>query len=297
MMDRFAALEMFVAVADHGSFASAARVLRISPPAVTRGIAALEERFGIALFYRSTRTVTLTNEGAGLLEKTRQLLTDLGDVERQGRGTTSEPRGQLLITAPVVFGRLHVLPVITRLLAEHDDLNVEIMLIDRNVRIIEEGIDVAVRIGPLADSALKAITIGSVRQVIVASPTYLARNAAPERPADLAHHDIIATTGPRAANEWRFGERRETLIRIKPRLLTNTVDSAIAAAEDGVGIANFLSYQVDDALRAGRLIELLGCEPPKPLPVSLLFQASRSGMPAVRAFIAAMLSLRNNISS
>jgi DNA-binding transcriptional LysR family regulator len=297
MVDRFTTLEIFVAVADHGSFVSAARTLRISPPAVTRGIAALEDRFGLALFHRSTRTVTLTSEGAGLLEKARQLLIDLGDVERLGQGTRSEPRGQLLITAPVVFGRLHVLPVITQLLAEHRDLNVEIMLIDRNVRIVEEGIDVAVRIGPLVDSALKAVTVGSVRQVIVASPTYLAHHGTPERPADLAQHDIIATTGPRAANEWRFGDKRETLIRVKPRLLTNSVDSAIAAAEAGSGIANFLSYQIDDALRARRLVELLGRERTKPLPVSLLFQASRSGLPAIRAFVAAMLSLKKNISS
>lgn len=294
-MDRIAMLEMFVAVADQGSLAPAARVLRISPPAVTRGIAALEERLGVALFHRSTRAVSLTEQGDNLVDKARRLLVDFGDVERQIQGASLKPQGQLYITAPVVFGRLHVLPVVTELLAQHPDLNIQMMLIDRNVRIIEEGIDVAVRIGPLIDSSLKAVAIGTVRQVIVASPAYLARHAQPESPADLLHHNIIGTTGPRAANEWRFGKKREILISVKPRLLTNTVESALAAAEAGSGIANFLSYQVDEALRAGRLIELLGAERPKSIPVSLLFQASRGGLPSVRAFIAAML--KNNISS
>jgi DNA-binding transcriptional LysR family regulator len=294
-MDRFEALEMFVAVADHGSFAAASRALRVSPPAVTRGIAALEAGLGVALFHRSTRTVSLTNEGAGLLEKSRRLLVDLGDVERQARGAMSEPQGQLYVTAPVVFGRLHVMPVVAELLALHADLNVQMMLIDRNVRIVEEGIDIAVRIGALADSALKVVTIGHVRQVIVASPVYLARYGTPERPTELRDHNIIATTGPRAAHEWRFGEGRDAQVRLTPRLLTNTVESAIAAAEAGSGVANFLSYQVSDSLRSGRLVELLGTLQPKPIPVSLLFQASRGGLPAVRAFITAML--KNNISS
>jgi DNA-binding transcriptional LysR family regulator len=287
-MDRFEALEMFVAVADHGSFAAASRALRVSPPAVTRGIAALEIRLGVALFHRSTRSVSLTNEGAGLLEKSRRLLIDLSDVERHARGAMSEPRGQLYVTAPVVFGRLHVMPVITELLTRHPNLTVQMMLIDRNVRIIEEGIDIAVRIGALADSALKAVTIGQVRQVIVASPAYLARHGTPANPAELIRHDIIATTGPRAANEWRFGEMRGATVRLTPRLLTNTVESAIAAAEADSGIANFLSYQVNDALRSGRLLELLSAQQPKPIPVSLLFPASRSELPSVRAFITAM---------
>lgn len=294
-MDRLATLEMFVVVADLGSFVSAARALRISPPAVTRGIAALEARLGVTLFHRSTRAVTLTNEGAGLLENARQLITALNEMERKAQGRVAVPRGQLYITAPVVFGRLHVVPVVTKLLAQYPDLNIQMMLIDRNVRIIEEGIDVAVRIGALADSALKAVTIGSVRQVIVASPAYFARHSKPDRPADLLKHHIIGSTGPRAAHEWRFGKKRETLVRVKPRLLTNTVESAIAAAQAGSGIANFLSYQIEDVLRSGRLIEILGTEQPKPIPVSLLFQASRSRLPAVRAFVAAML--KNNISS
>jgi DNA-binding transcriptional LysR family regulator len=288
MMDRFQALEIFVAVADQGSFVAASRVLRLSPPAVTRGVAALEDHFGVTLFHRSTRTVSLTDQGAGLLDTSRQILADIRNLERKARGTTSAPQGQLHITAPVVFGRLHVVPVVSALLERHADLSIQLMLIDRNVRIIEEGIDVAVRIGPLADSALKSLTIGHVRQVIVASAEYLARHKAPKTLADLVNHKIIATTGPRAAGEWRFGDRRKSQVKVTPCLLTNTVESAIAAAENGSGIGNFLSYQVDDALRCGRLFELFAPDQAKPLPISLLFPNNRSGLPAVRAFIEAM---------
>jgi DNA-binding transcriptional LysR family regulator len=288
MMDRFQALEIFTAVADQGSFAAASRALRLSPPAITRGIAALEAHLGVPLFHRSTRTVSMTDQGAGVLDRARRLLADLADFERTARGTMSAPQGQLHVTAPVVFGRLHVVPVVSALLERYPDLSIQLMLIDRNVRIIEEGIDVAVRIGPLADSALKSLTIGHVRQVIVASGEYLARHKAPKTPTDLIDHKIIATTGPRAAGEWRFGDRRKSKVKVKPCLLTNTVESAIAAAENGCGIANFLSYQVDDALRCGRLFELFASEQAKPLPVSLLFPDNRSGLPAVRAFIEAM---------
>ena len=287
-MDRLQTLEMFVAVADRGGFAAAARALRVSPPAVTRGIAELEARLGVVMFHRSTRAVTLTDEGAGFLEKARRIINELGDAERALSGTRSEPRGQLFITAPVAFGRLHVLPVVTELLDRHADLKIRMMLIDRNVRIVEEGIDVAVRIGPLADSALKAILIGAVRQVLVASPAYLARSGVPEAPQDLVQHHLISSTGPRAANEWRFGARREIQIAVQPRLMVNTVDASVAAAEAGAGIANLLSYQVEDALHAGRLIEVMRPDAPDALPVHLLFEASRSGAAATRAFVDAM---------
>ena len=287
-MDRLQTLEMFVAVADRGGFAAAARALRVSPPAVTRGIAELEARLGVVMFHRSTRAVTLTNEGAGFLEKARRIINELGDAERALSGAQSEPRGLLYVTAPVTFGRLHVLPVVTELLDRHQELNIRMMLVDRNVQIIEEGIDVAVRIGPLADSALKAVPIGAVRQVLVASPAYLARHTAPDTVNDLADHDLIATTGPRGANEWRFGSRGEKQVAVQPRLLLNTVDSAVSAAETGVGIANLLSYQVDDMLRVGTLIEVLRPDTPVALPVNLLFEASRSAAASTRAFIDAM---------
>lgn len=285
-MDRLQTLEMFLAVADTGGFATAARALRVSPPAVTRGVAELEARLGVTLFHRSTRAVSLTDEGAGFIAQARRILTDLADAERQLAGTQLEPRGQLYVTASTVFGRLHVTPVVAELIDRHAALDVRLMLFDRNVRIVEEGIDVAVRIGALADSSLRAIRIGAVRQVIVASPAYLARYAVPARPSDLSAHRLIASSGPRAANEWRLEGRHAVPARM--RLTLSTVDAAIAAAEAGVGLANFLDYQVEDALDAGRLIEVLRPDVPQALPVSLLFEASRANAPSTRAFVDAM---------
>ncbi|WP_411340370.1 LysR substrate-binding domain-containing protein [Sphingopyxis sp. J-6] len=286
-MDRLLTLEMFVAVAGEGGFAAAARKLGSSPPAVTRGIAALEARLGTSLFHRSTRAVALTDAGAAFLGEARRILADLAGAEREVRGAQADPRGQLYLTAPATFGRLHVLPVVRALLEQHRDLGVRMMLIDRNVRIVEEGIDVAVRIGPLADSSLKAVRIGAVRQMLAASPAYLARRGAPARLAELADHDLIGTMGPRAVNEWQFASGRWRL-EPRPRLVLSTVDAALAAAEAGLGIANLLSYQLADALAAGRLISLLSGEQPPALPVHLLFEPSRAALPAVRLFVAAM---------
>ena len=286
-MDRLLTLEMFVAVAGEGGFAAAARKLGSSPPAVTRGIAALEQRLGTSLFHRSTRAVALTDAGAAFLGEARRILADLAGAEREVRGAAAEPRGQLYLTAPVMFGRLHVLPVVSALLAEHGALIARMMLVDRNVRIVEEGIDVALRIGPLADSALKAVRIGSVRQLLVASPAYLARRGAPATVADLADHALIVMDGPRAGSEWQFASAR-LKIKARPRLVVNTVDGAMAAAESGVGIANLLSYQVMDAVDAGRLVSLLSGEQPPALPVHLLFEPSRAALPSVRLFVEAM---------
>jgi len=286
-MDRLQTLEMFVAVASEGGFAAAARKLGSSPPAVTRGIAALEARLGTSLFLRSTRAVALTDAGAAFLGEARRILADLAGAERAVRGAEADPRGQLYLTAPVMFGRLHVLPVVGDLMAQHRELAVRMMLIDRNVRIVEEGIDVALRVGPLADSGLKAVRIGAVQQMLVASPAYLARRGAPQAVADLAGHDLIGTMGPRATNEWQLASARWRL-GPRPRLVLNTVDGALAAAEAGLGIANLLSYQLAEALDTGRLIALLSDEQPPALPVHLLFEPSRAGLPAVRLFIAAI---------
>lgn len=287
-MDRLSAFEMFVAVAREGSFSGAARRLGLSPQAVTRGIAALETHLGLRLLHRTTRAVSLTGEGAALLPRAERLLDGLADTERTLRGALAEPGGELHVTAPVAFGRLHVMPVVADLLARHEQLDVHLLLIDRNIRMIEEGIDVAVRIGTLADSTLHAVRVGTVRQVIAASPGYLARHGVPAGPADLGQHYLIASTGPRGANEWRFGTRHHGGDGARRRLRVNTVEAALAAAEAGLGLANFLSYQIADALAAGRLVEVLRPHTVEPLPVSLLFEAARGRSPATRAFIEAM---------
>ncbi|AJR23585.1 LysR family transcriptional regulator [Sphingobium sp. YBL2] len=287
-MDRFDALSAFVAVADQRGFAAAARKLGMSPPAVTRAVAALERHLGVTLFHRSTRAVSLTDEGAAFLDRARRIMSDLREAEQIVMGGRSAPRGQLYVTAPVMFGRLHVLPAIGALLAAHDGLSARMMLIDRNVRIVEEGIDVAVRIGPLADSALRVMSIGSVRQTIVASPAYLAAHGVPATPADLAGHRCIVGSGIRIGAAWRFGGKAESTVEVAPRLTVNTIDGTIAAAEAGVGVANVLSYQAAEAVAAGRLVRLLEDHAPPPVPVSLLYDAGRAAMPAVRLFLEAM---------
>jgi len=284
-MDRLQTLEMFVAVADRGGFAAAAKALNMSPPTVTRAIRELEGRLGVSLFHRSTRAVALTDDGASFLPNARQILAGIQDAERRVSGAHSEPRGQFYVTAPVMFGRLHVLPVIADMLERYEQLDIRMLLIDRNVRIVEEGIDVAARIGPLADSSLLAVPIGFVRQKLVASPAYLDRHGHPDKASDLTHHQIIGATGPRAISKWLLDEKP---VKTKPRLLVNTVDSAIAAAEAGLGIANLLSYQVDEPIRQGRLVELLKPAAPTLLPISLLFDSGRRSLPATRIFIDAM---------
>lgn len=287
-MDRLESLAAFVAVADQRSFAAAARTLQASPPAMTRAIASLERHLGVTLFHRSTRSVSLTDDGAAFLDRARRILIDLREAEHIVMGGRSVPRGQIYVTAPVMFGRLHVLPVVSKLLAEHQGLSARMMLLDRNVRIVEEGIDVAVRIGALSDSNLRAIQIGSVHQTIVASPTYLVEHGLPTSPDDLVGHRCIAGSGVRTGGLWPFGSKGETAVNVVPRLTVNTVDATLAAAEAGLGVANLLSYQTASAIAAGRLVRVLADHAPPPLPVSLLFETGRAAMPAVRLFIEAM---------
>jgi DNA-binding transcriptional LysR family regulator len=229
--------------------------------------------------------VALTDDGAAFLDRARRVLADLRDAEHLVMGGRSTPQGQLFVTAPAMFGRLHVMPVIAALLGQYPGLSARLLLLDRNVRIIEEGIDVAVRIGQLADSALHTVAIGTVRQVIVASPSYLAARGTPLTPADLRNHDVIASTGIRVGNVWSF---RQDAVSLSPRLSVNTIDATIAAAEAGLGLANLLSYQVADAVAAGRLVPVLEDQQAAAVPVSLLFERGRAAMPSARAFIAAM---------
>ena len=288
MMDRFDTMNAFVTVAERRGFAAAARALGTSPPAITRAVAALERHLGVTLFQRSTRALSLTDEGAAFLDRARQILADLREAEQILMGGRSVPRGQLYVTAPVMFGRLHVLPTVGALLAKHEGLSARMTMLDRNVRIIEEGIDVAVRIGPLADSTLRTVAIGSVQQTIVASPAYLAEHGVPAVPSDLRDHHCIVGSGPRAGGAWPFGPKGKTAAEIVPHLTIDTVDATVAAAEAGIGLANVLSYQSAEAIATGRLVRVLTEHAPPPIPVSLIYDAGRAAMPAVRAFIEAM---------
>ena len=200
-------------------------------------------------------------------------------------GAVSEPHGTLTVTAPQMFGRMHVTPVIASLLRQHPALSVRLLLIDRFVQLVEEGIDVAVRIGVLADSALVAVRVGSVGRVVVARPDYLDANGTPAVPADLRRHSIVAFTGVTGSDEWRFGSDEKVAVQVKPRLVVNGADAAIAAAEAGLGLTRVLSYQVRGQIAADRLRTVLDHAAPPVAPVSLLFQASRAGSPNVRSFV------------
>jgi DNA-binding transcriptional LysR family regulator len=189
------------------------------------------------------------------------------------------------VAAPIVFGRLHVLPVIEQLLRRHRDLSIRLTLSDRLAQLVEEGVDVAVRIGTLADSALMAVKVGEVRRVLVASPAYLAARGIPSTPAALARHDLIAFEGIESTNDWRFGAQDRTSVRVEPRLAVNSADAAIAAAEAGLGITRTLSYQAQAGLEAGRLALVLQEVAPAPVPISLVYPARRLGSPNVAAFV------------
>ncbi len=284
-MDQLEMIRTFVAVADKGSFIDAARRLRISPTAASRSIAALESALGTTLLNRTTRSVRLTELGAVYLERCRSILTDLDDAALTLRGDGAMPGGSLVITAPVTFGRLHILPIVTNLMREHPGIKVELTLIDRVVRLVDEGIDVAVRIGDLSDSSLHALKIAEVRRVLVAGPDYLAAHGMPPNAAALHQHKLISFTELDRNQEWRFGSTGKPAIRIEPRLTVNTADAAIAAAVDGAGIARVLSYQALAAITAGQLVTVLDAIAPPPVPVHLVYHANRRTSVNVRAFV------------
>jgi len=283
-MDRLDELQVFLAILEAGSMAAAAQKLRRSPSAVTRILAALEERVGLRLFERSTRRLTPTSEGQRLAEGARRLLADYDAAIQEHQGST--PRGLLRVTAPMVFGRRHMAPVVTRFLMRYPDIQVELILNDRNMDLIDNGIDVALRIGELESSGLVARRLGVVRRVTVASPDYLARQGTPATPEDLVRHELILATAVRGLAEWRYGtDGREQVERFTPRLQMNDVEGVLGAARDGFGIARALSYQAAPDVQAGSLQLLLSAFEPEPLPVHLVFPGARHMAPRVRAFV------------
>jgi DNA-binding transcriptional LysR family regulator len=283
-MDRLEELKVLLAVIDHGSLIAAARRLRRSASAITRLLATLEQRVGARLIERTTRRLSPTEAGRTLAEQSRVLL---GAYEAAVSETAAAPvRGLLRITGPVQFGRRHLTPVVAGFLDAYPETQVELVLNDRNLDLIDEGLDAALRIGALADSSLLVRRVGVVRRVLVASPAYLARRGTPLKPAALAGHDTIFGTSPQRLLEWRFAARgRSTVVRLTPRLLVNEIEAQLIAARAGRGIARTLSYQVADDLAAGTLVRLLQQYELPALPVQLV-AVSRAHMPRkVRAFL------------
>lgn len=282
-MDRLDELTIFVRIVEEGSLARAARRLRRSPPSVTRGLAALEARVGLRLIERTTRRLAPSEAGRALYDRARMLVADYGAATSPAVG--GPIHGVLRITAPVQFGRRHIAPLVGRFLDAHEGIEVELLLNDRNIDLIEEGIDIALRIGPLADSSLSAIAVGHVRRQWVASPSYLKRRGTPRNPGDLAHHEAVLGT-LRGNNEWRFaGGRRGAGPRLNGRLRVDDVETRLRAARDGRGIAQLLSYQVADDLAAGRLVRLLREWERAPLPVHLLTKGRTYRAAKIDAFL------------
>lgn len=282
-MDRLDEMAIFVAVLQYGSLAEAARKLHRSPPAITRAIASLEHRFGARLVERTTRSLAPTEAGARLAEKARVLLSQYQDAVEDAAET--QLSGLLRLTAPVQFGRKHVAPLVMAFLAQNPDMQIEMMLNDRNLDLIDEGLDLAVRIGHQIDSGKVARKVAEVTRVLVASPDYLAEYGVPQHPSELARHQTIMGTLRTQIREWRFGPHEEGLrVRLSPRLLSNDVESQLLAVRSGQGIARLLSYQVMDDLQAGNMVRLLTHFEPLPLPVQLVAQQVQQMPRKVRTF-------------
>jgi DNA-binding transcriptional LysR family regulator len=285
-MDRLETMRIFIAVAEQAGFARAARQLALSGPAVTRAVAALEDRVGTRLLHRSTRHVRLTEAGARFLADCKRILAEIADAEASAAGFHAEPRGPLAITAPVLFGRMHIVPILLDFLARYPDVTARAMMVDRIVDLMEEGIDVAVRIAELPDSSLSAVRVGSVRRVVCASPDYIAAHGRPRSPEELANFDAIAFSQASGVQEWTFrAGTRALAMRPRAQLRANNSDVAIAAAVAGRGFTQVLSYQIVPELRAGRLEVVLSEFEPPPVPIHLVHLDGRRAAARVRGFL------------
>jgi DNA-binding transcriptional LysR family regulator len=286
-MDRIDSVAVFAEVAERGSFSGAAKHLNRSAAAVTRAVAELEARLGVRLLNRTTRAVSVTEAGQRFLVGARRVLADLAEIEQGAAGQGQAPRGELRITAPIVFGRRHVLPLVTDFLGQYPEVSVRLALLDRPVDLVEDGLDVAIRIGTLADTSAIAVRVGEMRRIAVASPGYLKRRGRPKSPADLAGHDVIAFAGIDRVERWRFADGVEA--KIKPRLVVNTAEAAIDAAVVGFGITRVLSYQAADALSDRRLVRLLREQEVGATPVHVVYPEGRHPPPKLRAFLDAIV--------
>ena len=285
-MDKLRAMTTFVRIVETGSLTAAAERLGTSPTSVVRSLSALERALGVRLLNRTTRRMALTDEGRDYFQRCRRLLSEVEDAESALLARQVTPAGRLVITAPVMFGRLHVAPLVIDFLAAFPEVRVELLLVDRIVDLIDEGIDLAIRIGTLPESSLVAIPLGSTRRIVCASPAYLASHGQPGHPDELPGHRAIRIIGKSFEPDWTFQENGQTLRIPMPDILaTNHIDFAIDACLKGVGCGRFFAYQVRDQIAAGQLIRLLRPYEPAPLPVSFAYPHARLLSSRVRAFI------------
>jgi DNA-binding transcriptional LysR family regulator len=285
-MDRLEAMSILLAVVDAGSLSAAARRLGTPLPTVSRKLAELEAHLHTRLLHRTTRALSLTEAGAAYVEACRRILDEVGEAERIAAGEYATPMGDLAITAPVVFGRLHIVPVVAEFLAQYPKIGIKLLLTDRVVHLMEEQIDVALRIGELPDSTMMASAVGKVRTVVCGSPAYLAKHGAPSSPQDLATHDCIGFEVLESRRAWVFGSGKAALsVPVNSRLAVNTAEAAIDAAALGVGLVRVLSYQVAQALTNGTLSVVLQDYESAPLPVSLVHKGQAPLPLKLRTFL------------
>ncbi len=285
-MDKLHAMHVFVAIAEVGSFAHAARNLALSPPAATRAISALEEQLGVKLFQRTTRHVRLTDAGQRYFTDCKRILGEIKSAEDAVNGIVGEAAGQLVVTAPILFGRKYVLPSILEYLNEHPKVEITTMFIDRVVNLMEEDIDVSVRIGVLPDSSLHSIKLGEVGIVTCASPEYLERHGTPEQPEDLANHKLIQIRTLGNQDSWRYMvNQREVVVRNHSSLVVNQNQAAIDAAVASFGITRVLSYQIDEHVKNKSLVPILQDYALPKWPVNILHREGRNPSAKMRGFI------------
>jgi DNA-binding transcriptional LysR family regulator len=283
-MDKLRAMAAFVRIVEAGSLTRAADSLGLSGPAVVRGLAALEKDLGVRLLQRTTRRSSLTDEGREYYDRCRRVLAEVEAADASLSARQSEPRGRLRLTAPVAFGRIRMAPLVREFMARFPAVEVELLLLDRIVDLVEEGIDAAVRIARLSTSSLVAVRVGETRRVVCAAPGYLRAASQPRVPADLEGHRCVVLTGLAPDNEWSFAGK-PARVAVRPALRTNHVDVALEACVAGVGCGQFLCYQVEQHLRAGSLQELLATHAPAPLPIQIVYPHGRLLSPNVRAFV------------
>lgn len=278
-------MQVFVKVAESGGFAEAARQLNMSPPAVTRAVALLEEGLGVRLFTRTTRVVRLTEVGQRYFDDCQKVLSFVEEADAMASGAYREPKGSLTVTASVLFGQMYMMPI----MQDYLDLNPQVvgkcLFLDRVTNLVEEGMDVAIRIGHLSDSGLSAIRVGQVRRVICGAPSYFERHGAPAVPQDLLQHRIAAATSAWTNLEWRFGRQHKISTMVEPQMFCNSNQAVIDAARAGWGLTRILSYQIGEELHAGELQIVLADYEEEPLPIHVVHPEGRRASAKVRAFV------------
>jgi len=285
-MDRFQEMQVFIAVCEERSFVTAARRLNMSAPSVTRAVAALEKRIGTLLLSRTTRSVHLSEAGQRYLTDCRRILSEIEEAEDSAGGSNAAPVGHLTITASLLFGELFVMPLVVGYLERYSGVSINALLVDRVTHMVEEGIDVAVRIGHLLDSTQHGVKVGEVRRVVCASPAYLAAHGRPQRPDELSQHRVIVSAASALVRRWEFSDEGKPVdIELKSRLTVSANQAAITAASMGWGVTRVLSYQVASRVASGELEILLEDFEQPPLPVHVCYQADRKVSAKVRTFV------------